>query len=99
MVAALIPFATTDLINVRQFGVGVAVAILLDVLIVRPVLLPAAEAVLGRFGWWPTRTAPSRRPPARPRPPQSKARRHRHSRTCPTGTRARPTSRSSAMNP
>ncbi len=55
MVAAVIPFAHTDLINVRQFGVGVCVAILLEVLIVRPVLLPAAEAVLGRFGWWPTR--------------------------------------------
>ena len=55
MVAAVIPFARTDLINVRQFGVGVCVAILLEVLIIRPVLLPAAEAVLGRFGWWPTR--------------------------------------------
>ena len=54
MIAALIPFATTSMINVRQFGIGVAVAVLLEVLIVRPVLLPAAEAVLGRFGWWPT---------------------------------------------
>jgi X-X-X-Leu-X-X-Gly heptad repeat protein len=54
MAASLIPFATTDLINVRQFGIGVAVAILLDVLITRPVLLPAAEAVLGRYGWCPT---------------------------------------------
>jgi RND superfamily putative drug exporter len=58
MVAALAPFATTDLINIRQFGIGVAVAILLDVLVVRPVLLPAAEATLGRYGWWPT-TAPT----------------------------------------
>jgi RND superfamily putative drug exporter len=54
MLAAVIPFATTDLINVRELGVGVAVAIALDVVIVRPVLLPAAEAVLGRLGWWPT---------------------------------------------
>jgi RND superfamily putative drug exporter len=57
MVAALVPFATTDLINIRQFGIGVAVAILLEVLVVRPVLLPAAEAVLGRRGWWPTVSA------------------------------------------
>jgi RND superfamily putative drug exporter len=55
MIAALIPFATTDLLNVRAFGIGVAVAILLDTTIVRPVLLPAAIAVLGRMGWWPTR--------------------------------------------
>jgi len=54
MIASLIPFLTTSFVNVRQFGIGVAVAVLLDVLVVRPVLLPAAEIVLGRFGWWPT---------------------------------------------
>jgi RND superfamily putative drug exporter len=62
MVAALIPFATSDLINIRQFGIGVAVAILLEVLLVRPVLLPVAEAVLGRYGWWPTSAADSSQP-------------------------------------
>jgi RND superfamily putative drug exporter len=72
MVAALIPFATTDLLNVRAFGLGVAVAILLDVLIVRPVLLPAAVAVLGPRGWWPTHAAslpgsPTRTGARRPR--------------------------------
>lgn len=56
MVAALVPFTATDLLNVRAFGIGVAVAILLDTLIVRPVLLPAAGAVLGRSAWWPTKT-------------------------------------------
>jgi RND superfamily putative drug exporter len=74
MVAALIPFATTDLVDLREFGVGVAVAVLLDILILRPVLLPAAEALLGRFGWWPTRSAgasPSTPKTSRPihRPP------------------------------
>jgi putative drug exporter of the RND superfamily len=62
MVAAVIPFAMTDLINVRQLGIGVAVAILLEILIVRPVLLPAAEAVLGRAGWWPTSSSPRDEP-------------------------------------
>ena len=33
--------------TVQVFGVGVAIAILLDALIVRPVLLPAAVALLG----------------------------------------------------
>jgi putative drug exporter of the RND superfamily len=55
MVAAIIPFAITDLLNIRALGIGVAFAVLLDVLIVRPVLMPAAEAVLGRYAWWPTR--------------------------------------------
>jgi RND superfamily putative drug exporter len=61
----VIPFASTDLINVRQLGVGVVVAILLEILIVRPVLLPAAEAVLGRAGWWPT-SSPSPTEDGRP---------------------------------
>jgi len=39
---------------VRQIGVGVGVAIIIDALIVRPVLLPAAVEVLGRWSWWPT---------------------------------------------
>jgi putative drug exporter of the RND superfamily len=64
MVAALIPFATTSLLNVRAFGIGVAIAILLDVAIVRPALLPAAIAVLGHRGWLPTQI------PATPQPPR-----------------------------
>ncbi|HLY48426.1 MAG TPA: MMPL family transporter [Solirubrobacteraceae bacterium] len=63
MVAALIPFSLTDLLNIRALGIGVAFAVLLDVLVVRPVLLPAAEKVVGRFGWWPTTAA---RKPAQP---------------------------------
>ena len=54
IVVSFMPFMTTSFVNVQQFGIGVAVAVLLDVLIVRRVLLPAAEVVLGRFGWWPT---------------------------------------------
>jgi RND superfamily putative drug exporter len=73
MIAALVPLSTSDLINLRAFGIAVAVAVLLNVLLARPVLLPAAEAVLGRFGWWPTSSphagdsVPRRRSrPARP---------------------------------
>ena len=71
MLAALLPFAFSDLIVVRQFGIGVAVAILLDVLVLRPVLLPAAEALLGRFGWWPTSGA--RAPGSAPEVPVTRA--------------------------
>ncbi|MFA9272945.1 MAG: MMPL family transporter, partial [Baekduiaceae bacterium] len=54
MVAAAVPFAVSDLSSVRQFGIGLAVVVLLDAFIVRPVLLPASAELLGRFGWWPT---------------------------------------------
>ncbi|MGZ4179064.1 MAG: MMPL family transporter [Solirubrobacteraceae bacterium] len=79
MVAALIPFATTDFINIRVLGVGIGVAVLLDVLIMRPVLLPAAEAVLGRFGWWPTHgPRPTEHPQGEPgAPAQVRRRLHR----------------------
>ena len=76
MVAAMIPFATTELINVRELGVGVGVAVLLVALVLRPVLLPAAEVVLGRIGWWPTHgpRAPKEPPPEIPtrRPPRTR---------------------------
>lgn len=68
MVAAAVPFAISDLSSVRQFGIGLAVVVLLDALIVRPVLLPASAELLGRFGWWPTgRGATARREPTGPR--------------------------------
>jgi RND superfamily putative drug exporter len=69
MLAALIPFATTQLLNVRALGIGVGIAILIDVLIVRPVLLPAAAALFGRFGWWPT--VPARPSQTDPRVPDT----------------------------
>ena len=65
MLAAIIPFAMVDLLTVQVFGVGVAIAIILDALIVRPVLLPAAASLLGRWSWWPlSRQAPPTPPPA-----------------------------------
>jgi putative drug exporter of the RND superfamily len=58
MAAAVIPFAMSDLFNLT-LTIGLAIAILIDALIVRPVLLPAATEVLGRAAWWPTsRSAP-----------------------------------------
>ena len=67
MVAAVIPFAMSDLFNLT-LTIGLAIAILIDALIVRPVLLPAAVEVLGRRVWWPTsRSAPP--PPEEPTAP------------------------------
>lgn len=71
MVAAAIPFAFSSLSSVRQFGIGVAVVVVLDALIVRPVLLPASAELLGRLGWWPTGRnlpKPEKTPTARQEP-------------------------------
>lgn len=58
MIAAAVPFMFSGLGNVRQFGVGLAIAVALDALVVRPVLLPAAVHLLGRRSWWPTAPHP-----------------------------------------
>jgi RND superfamily putative drug exporter len=46
-------FALGELTEVREIGVGMALAVLLDVTIVRGLLLPAAMSLLGRRNWWP----------------------------------------------
>jgi len=45
-------FALADLQPLKQLGVGLALAVLLDATVVRGVLVPAAMAVMGRANWW-----------------------------------------------
>jgi RND superfamily putative drug exporter len=71
MVAAFAPFAASELITVRQLALGLGIAVLLDALLVRPVLLPAAVEVLGRRSWWPTSRAAPTPPSAAPPSPSA----------------------------
>ncbi len=52
MVAVFSIFATLSMIEFKQMGVGLAVAVLIDATIVRGVLLPAAMVLLGERNWW-----------------------------------------------
>jgi putative drug exporter of the RND superfamily len=52
MVAAFMGFAAGRVEGLRQFGVGLSLAVLLDATLVRVVLVPAAMAVLDRWNWW-----------------------------------------------
>jgi RND superfamily putative drug exporter len=52
MVAVFSVFATLSLLMFQQFGVGLAVAILIDATIVRAVLLPATMKLLGSHNWY-----------------------------------------------
>src|SRR5262245_26898500 len=45
-------FATGYIIYVKEVGVGVAAAILLDVTVVRALLVPATMRLLGNWNWW-----------------------------------------------
>jgi RND superfamily putative drug exporter len=51
MVGVFAVFATLRLLDMKQLGVGLAAAVLLDATIVRAIALPAAVALLGDRGW------------------------------------------------
>jgi RND superfamily putative drug exporter len=52
MVGVFAIFGTLSLLDFKQLGVGLAVAVIIDATIVRGVLLPAAMAVLGERNWY-----------------------------------------------
>ena len=52
MVAVFSIFATLSMMELKQFGVGLAVAVLLDATLVRGVLLPASMKLLGEWNWY-----------------------------------------------
>jgi uncharacterized membrane protein YdfJ with MMPL/SSD domain len=45
-------FATLQFIDMKQFGVGLATAVLIDATVVRGVLLPATMKLLGDWNWY-----------------------------------------------
>lgn len=51
MTGVFAAFASSGVANVRQLGVGLAIAVLLDATVVRLFLLPAALRALGRRAW------------------------------------------------
>jgi uncharacterized membrane protein YdfJ with MMPL/SSD domain len=52
MVGVFAIFGTLSMMMFKQFGVGLAVAVLLDATIVRAILLPASMKLLGEWNWY-----------------------------------------------
>ena len=52
MVGVFSIFATLSFIDMKQFGVGLAAAVLIDATLVRGVLLPASMKLLGDWNWY-----------------------------------------------
>jgi RND superfamily putative drug exporter len=74
MFAAFMGFVAGSILGLQQFGFGLAVAILLDVTIVRALLVPSAMALFGRWNWWlPDRAARIFRVPPSPLAPKGRA--------------------------
>jgi uncharacterized membrane protein YdfJ with MMPL/SSD domain len=52
MVGVFAIFGTLPLIFLKQFGIGLAIAVLIDATLVRAVLLPATMKLLGEWNWY-----------------------------------------------
>ena len=82
MVGVFGTFATSRALGLQQFGVGLAVAVLIDATVIRVVLLPASMKLLGKWNWylpawldWLPNVTPDLAPPlARPFPMRSRQR-------------------------
>lgn len=55
MVTVFASFAALHLIEMKQIGFVLAVAVLLDAFIIRMLILPALMLLLGQANWWPSR--------------------------------------------
>jgi uncharacterized membrane protein YdfJ with MMPL/SSD domain len=52
LAVAIGAFAISKLVFLKEVGLGVAAAVLIDAFIVRALLVPALMALLGRWNWW-----------------------------------------------
>jgi uncharacterized membrane protein YdfJ with MMPL/SSD domain len=52
MVAVFAIFASLPTLDIKQLGVGMAIAVLLDATLIRGVLLPATMKMLGEWNWY-----------------------------------------------
>jgi RND superfamily putative drug exporter len=52
MVAVFSIFGSLSQVSMKEIGLGLAVAVLLDATVVRGVLLPASMKLLGEWNWW-----------------------------------------------
>ncbi|MFL5878501.1 MAG: MMPL family transporter [Actinomycetota bacterium] len=77
IVIVFLGFAAGELLTIKEVGLGMAIAVVLDATVVRMLLVPATMKLMGRWNWW----APpamrrlhdrfglaEQRPPAPPRP-------------------------------
>ena len=51
-IATFCGFVAGGVAGLREFGAGLALAILIDVTSVRMILVPSLMAIFGRWNWW-----------------------------------------------
>jgi RND superfamily putative drug exporter len=45
-------FAAGELLTIKEVGLGMAIAVVLDATVVRMLLVPATMKLVGRWNWW-----------------------------------------------
>ncbi|MEV6922981.1 MMPL family transporter [Dactylosporangium sp. NPDC051485] len=65
MVSVFVSFLFVGLLELKQIGFGLAAAVIMDAVIVRILMLPAALTLLGSRSWWPSRPPAAVAPAAR----------------------------------
>ena len=56
MVVVFGSFATADVLELKEMGVALAVAIAIDAVVIRLIMVPALMRLFGRWNWWFPRT-------------------------------------------
>ena len=80
IVVVFLGFAAGELLTIKEVGLGMAIAVVLDATVVRMLLVPATMKLMGRWNWWAPPAlrrfhhryglAEERPPPAAPSPGQ-----------------------------
>jgi RND superfamily putative drug exporter len=52
MAAAFFGLVSGRVAGLQQFGLGLALAVLLDATVIRMLLVPSIMALFGRYNWW-----------------------------------------------
>jgi RND superfamily putative drug exporter len=55
IVIVFIGFTTGEIVAMKQLGLGLALAVVIDATIVRTLLVPASMKLMGRWNWWSPR--------------------------------------------
>jgi putative drug exporter of the RND superfamily len=74
IVVVFLGFAAGELLTIKEVGLGMAIAVVLDATVVRMLLVPATMKLMGRWNWWAPpslrrlhdRFGPAEPPPAPP---------------------------------
>jgi uncharacterized membrane protein YdfJ with MMPL/SSD domain len=45
-------FVTSQLVFIKELGLGIALAVLIDAFVIRALLVPSLMALLGKWNWW-----------------------------------------------